>query len=314
MLSFANHPHPLAQHMPAHGPVRCLWRADAALGEGALWSPGEQALYWVDILGQQLMRWSPARQRRRQWRFAQVVTAVAERASAPGLLLAMRDGLYTWDPAQAEQAPRLLCDLGEGAGQRCNDGHCDAQGRFWVGSMDLGALAPTGALYRVESTGPGQARAVRCAQGIAVVNGPTWLADQRTLLFNDTVQGRVLACGFEPDSGALGPAREWLRWSGEDGLPDGMCTDEAGRVWIAHWDGGCVSCHEPTQGRLLGRIALPAQRVTSCAFGGEDLCTLYITTARTGLSAAELAAQPLAGALFSVRLSQPGRLAHRYAG
>ena len=300
--------------MPAHGPVRCLWRADAALGEGALWSAREQALYWVDILGQQLMRWSPARQRRRLWRFSQVVTALAERASAPGLLMAMRDGLYTWDPADDAQDPRLLCALDEPPGNRCNDGHCDAQGRFWIGTMDAKAQAPTGALYRVESRSDGRAQAVRCAHGMAVVNGPTWLADQHTLLLNDTAQGRVLACDVEPTSGHLGPLREWQRWSGEDGLPDGMCTDEAGRIWIAHWDGGCVSCHEPTHGRLLGRIALPVQRVTSCAFGGEDLCTLYITTARTGLSAVELAAQPLAGALFSVRLSQPGRLAHRYAG
>ena len=314
MLHTNAHPHPLSQHMPAHGPVRCLWRADAALGEGALWSAREQALYWVDILGQHLMRWSPARQRRRLWRFSQVVTAVTERASAPGLLMAMQHGLYTWDPADDAQEPHLLCALDEPPGNRCNDGHCDAQGRFWVGTMDAKAQAPTGALYRVESSGDGRAQAVRCAQGIAVVNGPTWLADQRTLLLNDTAQGRVLAGDVEPSSGRLGPLREWQRWSGEDGLPDGLCTDEAGRVWIAHWDGGCVSCHEPTQGRLLGRIALPTQRVTSCAFGGEDLCTLYITTARTGLSAAELAAQPLAGALFSVRLSQPGRLAHRYAG
>ena len=300
--------------MPAHGPVRCLWRADAALGEGALWSAREQALYWVDILGQQLMRWSPARQRHRQWRFEQVLSAVAEREAAPGLVLAMRDGLYTWDPAHAEHAPQLLCALGEPASNRCNDGHCDAQGRFWVGTMDFEANAPSGALYRVQSTGPEQAQALRCAHGMAVVNGPTWLADQRTLLLSDTVQGRVLACDVDAEHGTLGPAREWWRSSPGDGLPDGLCTDEAGRVWIAHWDGGCVSCHEPTQGRLLGRIPVPTPRVTSCTFGGEDLCTLYITTARTGLSAAALAAQPLAGALFSVRLSQPGRLAHRYAG
>ena len=314
MFHLSTDTHRLTQHMPAHGPVRCLWRADAALGEGALWSAREQALYWVDILGQQLMRWSPGRQRRRQWRMAQVVTAVAERENAPGLLLAMRDGVYTWDPAQPDLAPALLCALGEPSTNRCNDGHCDAQGRFWLGTMDFDAQAPSGALYRIDSSGMGRAQAVRCAQGIAVVNGPTWLADQRTLLFCDTVRGRVLACDVEPTSGQPGPMREWLRWSGDEGLPDGLCTDEAGRVWIAHWDGGCVSCHEPTQGRLLGRIALPTQRVTSCAFGGEDLCTLYITTARTGLSATELAAQPLAGALFSVRLSQPGRLAHRYAG
>lgn len=300
--------------MPAHGPVRCLWRADAALGEGALWSAREQALYWVDILGQQLMRWSPARQRRRQWRFAQTLSAVAERANAPGLLLALGQGLSTWDPSRADEPPRLLCALDTPAGTRCNDGHCDAQGRFWLGTMDMAAQAPTGALYCIQSSGSGQVQAQRRAHGFAVVNGPTWLADQRTLLFNDTVQGRVLACPVDPDSGALGPMREWWRNADGQGLPDGLCTDEAGRVWIAHWDGGCVTCHEPTQGRLLGRIRLPVQRVTSCAFGGEDLSTLYITSARTGLSAAELSVQPLAGALFAVRLSQSGRLAHRFAG
>ena len=302
---------PLPLAMPATGTGTCVWDAGATLGEGAVWSPGEQALYWVDILGRQLNRLTPATGGRTSWTFDEEVSALAERVSAPGLVLALRRGLALWNPADPGTAPRTLSPLdADLPGNRCNDGKCDTAGRFWAGTMDFGCEQPTGSLYRVDASG----QATRHDSGFAVTNGPTWTADQRTLLFNDTVNGRVLAYDFDAATGSLANRRVWLQFGPDDGVPDGMCTDAAGRIWICHWGGSCVSCHDPVSTRELGRITLPVSQVTSCAFGGADLHTLYVTSARVGLSAEALAREPLAGGLFAFPVAEPGQLARRFGG
>jgi sugar lactone lactonase YvrE len=286
---------------------RCLWDAGAQLGEGALWSPRTQALWWVDILGRRLHRWQWTDGARSSWDFGEEVSAVAERAGGAGLLLALRHGFAAFDPQDGRLAP-LHQVADEPAHNRFNDGKCDAQGRFWAGSMDFGCALPTGALYRFDADGG----CTRHDAGFAVTNGPTWSRDGRTMFFNDTVQGQVLAYDFDAAAGRIAGRRPWLRLAAEDGVPDGMCTDATGRIWIAHWGGGCVSCHDPVSAAELCRIALPARQITSCAFGGPDLCTLFVTSAATGLDDAARAAQPLAGALFAVTLDSPGLPAHSF--
>jgi sugar lactone lactonase YvrE len=134
------------------------------------------------------------------------------------------------------------------------------------------------------------------------------------MYFNDTVSGRVHAFDFDAGTGTLTNQREWLRFGRGDGYPDGMTTDAAGRLWLAHWGGACVSCHDPVSGAELGRIALPTDHITNCAFGGPALRTLFITSARSGLSAEQLAEQPLAGGLFAVELDEPGLPASLFGG
>lgn len=288
---------------------RCVWPARAALGEGTVWSPGLQALYWVDILGRQLHRFHPADGSRRSWIFDEEITAIAERAAAPGLLASLRHGLATFDPDSGalHRLPPLEAEL---PANRFNDGKCDAQGRFWAGSMDFACEQPTGALYRCGADG----RGTRVLHGYRVTNGPAMSLDGRTLYFNDTVAGRVLAFDLDPISGELSGERLWLQFPTNDGHPDGMTVDAAGRLWIAHWGAACVTCHDPDSAAELARIALPARQITNCAFGGADLCTLYISSARTGLTPEDLEAQPLAGGLFAVRIGSPGVAAHRFAG
>ena len=297
-------PSPLSRPTVLSDP-RCVWAAQAQLGEGALWSPRLQALWWVDILGHSLHRLRPHDGEQRSWAFDEEVSAVAECAAGDALLLSLRHGLALFTPEQGSLR-RLHQVASEPPGNRFNDGKCDAQGRFWAGSMDFACQAETGALYRFDADG----RCTRHDSGFAVTNGPTWSLDGRTMFFNDTVRGTVLAYDFDMAAGTLSNRRPWLQFAPGEGVPDGMTTDAAGRVWIAHWGGGCVSCHDPATAQELCRIALPASQITNCAFGGPALTTLYVTSAAAGLSEQDLRAEPLAGALFAVELDSPGLPAH----
>ena len=282
----------------------------ATLGEGLCWSPREQAIFSVDILEHRLYRDAVTRGAHREWRFDETISAVAERRDGPGLAVSLRRGLALFDPETGALERRDEPEP-DRPGNRFNDGKCDARGRFWGGTMDFAVQAPSGALYRFDGTG----KATRAIDlGWIVTNGPTWTLDGATMLVNDTVPGRIVAYAFDMETGAVGASREWLRLGGADGHPDGITTDAAGRIWIAHWGGACVTCHDPATAAELARIALPTDHITNVAFGGPELKTLFISSARFELTPAQLSAQPLAGALFAVETDATGLAANAFAG
>jgi D-xylonolactonase len=304
---------PSVFNSPSCAEPQPVWAAGAQLGEGLCWSPTRQSIYWVDILAGRLMRLHPASGRRDEWTFDDTISTVAERASAPGLIVALRHGIALFDPDSGTL--EMLCEPEpQHPGNRFNDGKCDAQGRFWAGTMDWQCKAPTGSLYCVASEGGKVSTRCAWAATFPVINGPTWSQDGRSLWLNDTARNFIHRCDVDPETGTVSNPRVWLRLGKDDGYPDGMTTDRDGRIWIAHWAGGCVTCHAPDDGRELARIAMPASNVTNVAFGGPDLRTLYISTAATELSAQQREAQPLAGALFTVETDAIGCAPHRFAG
>lgn len=305
---------------PRCGRPEPVWEAHALLGEGLCWSPAQQAIHWVDIFGERLMRLHLPSGARAQWDFGETISSVAERENGRGLIVALRHRVALFDPDSGALQPlhEVEADL---PGNRFNDGKCDAQGRFWIGSMDTGCTAPTGSLYRVDRVSPeaGEGEAatsIQCAwpANFPVINGPAWSLDGRTMWVNDTARNVVHRCDVDPLSGSVSNPRVWLRFAKGDGYPDGMTVDRDGRLWIAHWAGGCVTCHASDDGRELARIELPASNITNVAFGGPGLDTLFVSSACAELSQAQRAAQPLAGALFAVSTDAEGLAPHRFAG
>lgn len=285
----------------------CVWNAHAALGEGPLWSVREQALYWVDILGYRLHRYSLA-DGQRTWQFEQEISAVAERAEASGLIITRRHGFALFDPATKELAPLIEPEVDIPA-NRFNDGKCDSRGRFWAGTMDFAGAQATGSLYRLSP----DLACTRIDSDYIVTNGPAWSSDEKTLYHNDSANGRVYAFDFDAQSGDVSSKRVFLQFGKEDGPPDGMTTDAEGCLWIAHWGAGKVTRHD-AHGKVLHTIALPCSQVTSCAFGGAGLTSLYITTAAVGLSQQQLEQEPLAGGLFAVEMDIAGVPANLFRG
>ena len=287
---------------------RCVWPAGARLGEGTSWSQRRGALYWVDILSKRLQRYTPANDARETWTFDEEISAVAERANAPGLIVTLKSGFAFFDP-DSGQLERLHDPESDRPANRFNDGKCDAAGRFWGGTMDFGCRNRTGALYSFD----GQHRCTRHVDGVHITNGPTWSLDGRTMYFTETGTREISAFDFSMADGTLSNRRLWLKFADAEGSPDGMTTDAEGRIWIAHWGGACVTCRDE-MGRVLVRVDLPAAQITNVAFGGPQLATLYVTSASEGLSSTDLAQQPLAGGVFAIETDVRGIPAGEFRG
>jgi len=276
------------------------------LGESPLWHPDEQVLYWVDIPGRSLHRWQPQGQRHTQWPLDAEPGCCAALLGG-GLLLAMRDGLWRFETATGQRS-RIANPPYDPAGQRFNDGKADAQGRFWVGTLD-DARQPRAALYRWAG---GQLQPM--ADGITVSNGLAFSPDGRTLWWADTKAHAIYAFDLDPADGSLSRRRVLAQFdqraegqplASYGGRPDGAAMDAEGACWVAMFEGQRLLRLAP-DGRILAELPLPVRCPTMPSFGGPDLRTLYITTAREKRPADELAAQPLAGCVLQLRVDVPG--------
>jgi sugar lactone lactonase YvrE len=194
---------------------------------------------------------------------------------------------------------------------RFNDGKCDPAGRFWAGTMALvKGPRPLGRLHRLDADGSMHVM----LRDVGTSNGIVWSLDRRTLYFIDTPLRRVDAFDYEDATGGIANRRAVITVPPDLGRPDGSTLDAEGMIWVAMYEGWGVTRWNPRTGELLQTIRLPVARVTSCAFGAPDLDTLYITSARAGLTDEQRAAQPLAGCLFRVKPGVRGVSAFAYQG
>lgn len=294
--------HPDIQALPV--PVNLL-------GESPLWHPLEQVLYWCDIPGRQLHCFDPASQRHRQWAFHTEVACCAVRAQG-GLLLALRDGLWHFDPSDGSRERVSAAPYGQTT-ERYNDGKADAQGRFWCGTIYEPRDTPSAGLYRW-ADGILQ----RAASNITVSNGLAWSPDARTVYWADTPAHVVHACDFDLRQGRLSNRRTFARFAPREpdlplsaygGRPDGATVDAEGCYWVAMFEGARVLRFSP-DGELLRNLHLPVRCPTMPCLGGPDLRTLFITTSREKRPLRELAEMPLSGQVLQLRVDVPGLAAH----
>ncbi len=284
--------------------IKMAYQADDQLGEGPVWSVAEQALYWVDITRPCLQRWQPETGAYMAWTMPSQIGSYALRQQG-GAVVALRDGLYLFD--FDDGALTAVCRPEAGLNTRFNDGKCDRHGRFWAGTTDLAFKQPLGALYRLGIDG----RCQPMRQAVTCSNGLGWSPDNRTMYYADSPTYTIFAYEFDLDTGGISHERIFAR--DEAGFPDGLTVDAAGYVWSARWDGWKIVRYAP-DGRVDREIPLPVQRPTSCIFGGPDLNWLYITTASAGLTAAERAAQPLAGQVLVIETETVGLPEPTYGG
>jgi len=279
----------------------------ALLGESPMWHPREQVLYYCDIPGHQLQRYNPVSGALDHWRFETDVSCCAPRLDG-GLTLAMRDGLWRFDTVSGERT-RLAEPPYDPAKERFNDGKCDPQGRLWVGTIYEPRDPPLAALYRFQGD-----TLERQAEGITVSNGLAWSPSGRTMYWSDTKAHTIYAFDFEPGTGSLSNRRVFASFPSKQagqslddygGRPDGAAVDVEGCYWAAMFEGQRLLRLSP-EGEVLRELRLPVRCATMPCFGGPDLKTLYITTARENRPAAELAETPWAGCVLSVRVDVAG--------
>lgn len=282
--------------------VTPVWRARALLGEGPVYDARDEALYFVDIKGQELCRFGLEDGAQRRWAVPEPIGWVAPRAAHPGFVAGFKSGF-----ALLDLDPFHIVPLGspepERATNRLNDAKVDAQGRIWAGSKDDEDKRTSGALYRLDPT----LCWTRVDDGYGVANGPTFSLDGRTLYHADSAARVVYRFNVAAD-GSVSERKVFVRFDEAWGYPDGMTTDAEDGVWIAHWDGARISRFTP-DGALDRSIAFPVSRPTSCAFAGRSLQRMFVTSAAVGGDDEELA-----GSLFEVDAGVRGAPTFAFAG
>ena len=282
--------------------VRIIARDGAdRLGEGPLWSPSQDAVFWVDIIGQRLNRLALADARVTGWDIPEMIGWVIERRDRPGFVAGLRSGFaaMTLDPLVITPmaAPEAAVP-----GNQMNDAKADARGRIFAGTMATAIDGPSGNLWRLDADGG----VALVDSGYTIANGPAISPDGRFMLHTDSAPGRIYRFDITAD-GSLGPRTLFRQFGTGEGKPDGMTFDSDGGLWVACWGAGRISRFGP-DGGIDVSIALPASQISSCCFAGPGLDRMFVTSAAVGVEEAH------GGALFEVMTGRTGVAPELYAG
>ena len=263
------------------------------LGEGPWWSVADQCLWRVDIPARLLHRWRPADGDSTEYQLPSEI-GFAVPTHDRTVVVGLRLGIALFDPAGGS-VDVLAHPAPDRPEIRFNDGKTDRAGRLWAGTLTDGEREPTAALYRLSDDGA----LTTVVEGVVVSNGLGWSPDGHTMYYTDSGPRTIWAFDFDPVTGTPSDRRVFA--TDVDYFPDGLTVDAEGGVWSAKWAGGRVVRYD-ADGSVSAVITAPVSKPTSCMFGGPDLDILYVTSARVGLDAAELAGSP-AGSVLAV---EPG--------
>ncbi|MCE4567064.1 SMP-30/gluconolactonase/LRE family protein [Maribellus sp. CM-23] len=280
---------------PKTSEVELVIDSKSELGEGAIWNYRTGELMWVNIKGKILNFYNPVSGLNKEMLTGQMVGTVVPSESGQ-VLVALQNGIYSLDPETGTK--KLLADPeADKPDNRFNDGKCDPAGRLWAGTMSLVGAKQAGALYRFDP----DTSVHKMVDGVGTSNGIVWSADKTKMYYIDTPTRQVMGYDYDNETGAISHPKVAVEIPEGAGYPDGMTIDEEDNLWVALWGGSAVACFNPENGDLIRKIEVPAKNVTSCAFGGNDLGTLYITTARESTSEEDLQKFPHAGGVFKIR-------------
>ncbi len=260
------------------------------LGEGPVWDRAAAVLWWIDIEGKGLRRLDPSVGHVETWDLPEPAGSLTPTVTGP-LLMAVRSGFATFDPTTG--ATQMIArPEADRTGNRFNDGKTDRQGRFWAGSMDASAEERSGALYRFDLDGS----VTRHLDGLGIPNSLAWSPDGTTMYFAESLDRTIYAFDYDPATGTPSGQRVFATIPGP-GVPDGSTVDAAGYLWNAEYFGWRIVRYAP-DGSIDRVIEMPTASPTCCAFGGDDLATLYITSSSADVPSGS-SEQPDAGGLFA---------------
>ena len=300
--------HEQAWSHPVDAPVEVAAYTCTSVGENPLYDARTNTLYFIDVRDTPAIHaLDLASREAKRWPLAEDIGSIAL-TSGRELLAGLRSGFAFFDPESGAFTP-VHDPEAHLPRNRMNDGRCDPRGRFWCGSMNPDSGLAEGSLYVLDAD-------LACRRehgGYLTPNGIAWTLDARTMYVADTRRGVIYAFAFDVERGTLGERRVFADLGSLPGGPDGATVDAEGFLWSAQFDGGCLIRYEPS-GRMDRVVRVPVDKPTSCAFGGADCRTLFVTTATRGLDANARAAQPLAGRVLALDVGVAGLPPVRFAG
>ncbi len=265
-----------------------------ALGEGPVWDAKRNEIFWLDIFGGEIHRYSFENEKFHTYPINEMIGSMAI-CKDGSLIIASKSGFGLLNRGTGK-IKALANPEHHLPNNRFNDGKCDPLGRFWAGTMSLTEDSGAGNVYVF-----GHNLVEKKIEKVTISNGMAWSLDQKTMYYIDTPTLEIVSYAYEKATGHILDKKVVIHIPKDDGYPDGMTIDSEGMLWIAHWGGWQVTRWDPDTGEKLLAIPLPASKITSCTFGGKQLTDLFITSAKEGLSEDELKEQPLAGSLFVIK-------------
>jgi sugar lactone lactonase YvrE len=286
-----------------------LYKSYCLLGEGAHWHQGRKSFFWVDIDGKTVYEHNWLTKEVNQWQLDYRPSMVME-AGDKKMLLALQGGIATLNltTGKIRWVVKLEKDI---PSNRTNDGGCDAKGRLWIGTMDSECKEGHGSLYNIGKDLVPQKK----LNHLSIPNGIVWTKDNKRMYHVETAAGTVRSYLYDISTGDIQYEKDVITVPAELGSPDGMCMDEEGMLWIAHWNGFGVYQWNPGNGEMMEKLELPVPNVTSCAFGGENMDYLLITTARQGVPENQLRHEySNSGNVYIANVGVRGVVPHKFSG